>query len=266
MAQPVDLGPTGEQSIRGSYTPRIGKTSAQEIERFWDERAREDAYFFVDNRLRYREPDLETFWANGEQDLQLMLEAVGERLQRQDDAVEIGCGLGRLTRPLSAQVHHVAALDVSSEMLARARKLNLDLHNVTWTHGDGQTLRPLPDSSADLCVSHVVFQHLPDPTITLAYVREMGRILRPGGRAVFVISNDHEVHRPIVWQGLSRLRHRLKVRIGRAPGGQQNRAWLGSAVDLADLTSAAHAASLEVADVQNAGTQYCVVKLTRTSV
>ena len=35
------------------------------MRRFWDRRAREDAFYFVDNRLWYRDPDLEGFWAGG---------------------------------------------------------------------------------------------------------------------------------------------------------------------------------------------------------
>jgi len=37
--------------------------------RFWDERAREDAMFFVDDREPYGNADAERFWAQGERDL-----------------------------------------------------------------------------------------------------------------------------------------------------------------------------------------------------
>ena len=50
--------------------------------------------------------------------------------------------------------------------------------------------------SVDGCFSHVVFQHIPDPPITLNYVREMGRVLRPGGWALFQVSNDPTIHQP----------------------------------------------------------------------
>ena len=33
---------------------------------FWDARAREDAFFFVDDRLDYGSPDEERFWTGGE--------------------------------------------------------------------------------------------------------------------------------------------------------------------------------------------------------
>src|SRR3712207_5329251 len=98
--------------------------------RFWDERAREDAFFFVDDRLEYGKPDVERFWREGAEALDLILDALGVAIAPDDDVVEIGCGLGRITRAISAQARSVRALDVSSEMLARASELNADLTNV----------------------------------------------------------------------------------------------------------------------------------------
>ena len=147
---------------------------------FWDARAAEDPYFFVDNRLAYGDPDTEEFWSGGEPLLDRILDELELEIQPRDELVEIGCGLGRLTRPLAARARSVAALDVSPRMLELARSHNPELANVDWVLGDGRTLAPLGDDSADGVFSHVVFQHLPDPAITLGYVREMGRVLRPG--------------------------------------------------------------------------------------
>ena len=91
--------------------------------RFWDQRAEEDAFFFVDNRLDYGSPDLPRFWAEGERDLELLLDTVGVRVEPTDQVLEIGCGVGRLTRGLAARASSVQALDVSSRMLELARPL-----------------------------------------------------------------------------------------------------------------------------------------------
>src|SRR5918999_1379423 len=134
---------------------------------FWDERAREDAFFFVDSRLEYRRPDLERFWAGGREDLDRILGDLGLELEPESVVVEIGCGIGRLTRALASRAARVIALDVSAEMLARAREHNTELTNVDWIQGDGRSLAGLPDGVADACLSHVVFQHITDPAITL---------------------------------------------------------------------------------------------------
>lgn len=237
----------------------MGKRQAG-IERYWDQRARENALYFVDNRLDYHDPDAEAFWAGGERDLDTLLELVGHRPGRDDVVLDIGCGVGRLTRALAGQVQRVIGLDVSAEMLAQARELNVGVDNVEWIHGDGATLRPIADASVDGCFSHVVFQHLPDPDLTLGYVREMGRVLRPGGWAVFQVSTDPGVHGP---RGL---RTRLRGLMHRGPRGLNDPAWRGSSVALDALERTATESGLAVEFTTGAGTQYTLVHLRRNGI
>lgn len=229
------------------------------MERFWDARAREDAYWFVDSRLDYGSPDESAFWAGGVQALDRLLGVLGAELSPDDVVVDIGCGIGRLTRPLAARTRSVIAIDVSSEMLAEARRLNPDLEHVEWVHGDGESLRPLADASADACVSHVVFRHIPDPQITLGYIREMGRVLRPGGFAAFELSNDPTPHRrrPL------RTRERIAGLLRRAPRGVTDDPWLGSHVELAAIRRAAQEGGLAVERVMGEGSEFCAVLLER---
>jgi SAM-dependent methyltransferase len=226
-----------------------------EMGAFWDARAREDAFYFVDNTGTYRDADVARFWAAGERDLDAVLAAAGAAVQPDDVVLDIGCGVGRLTRVLAGRAAHVHAIDVSAQMLDQAREHNAHLTNVTWHHGDGTTLHPVEDDSIDAVVSHLVFQHIPDPEITLGYVREMGRVLKPGGWAVVQVSNDPELHRATIG-----LRDRLKAALGRAPKGQDEPQWLGSAVDLQDITAAALEGGLDIGQVVGEGTQFCYVR------
>lgn len=229
------------------------------MQQFWDERAKEDAFYFVDNRIGYRDPDAEgRFWAGGVEDLDNLLRATEIEVRPTDRVVEIGCGVGRLTRVLSERAESVKALDVSAEMLEQARGHNGALANVDWVHGDGVSLAGIPDAHADLVVSHVVFQHIPEPAITLGYVREMGRVLKPGGLAGFQVSNDTTVHRP-----RARFGDRLRAALGRAPKGQTHAAWLGSAVEVDELRAAAAEGGMEVEKLVAEGTQYMLVRLRR---
>ena len=225
--------------------------------RFWDERAREDPYYFVDNRLEYGNPDTEQFWRQGVDDLDRLLQLVDVSLAPDDRVLEIGCGLGRLTREIAARVAAVQALDVSDEMLRRARALNSGLSNVNWLLGNGLDLSPVEDTSLDACISHVVFQHIPDVEIVFGYVREIGRVLRPGGWAAFQVSNDPAIHRA------GGARERLKTRLGRGPRGLDSPEWLGSSVDLAELEAAAVEGGLGIERVTGKGTQYCIVLVRR---
>jgi SAM-dependent methyltransferase len=231
------------------------------MRRFWDARAREDAFFFVDNTGRYGAPDTERFWSSGDETLAAFSERLGVSVAPEDVVLDIGCGIGRLTRALAGRAREVLALDVSADMLAQAKEFNSHLANVTWLQGDGMSLASVEPASVDAIVSFVVFQHIPDPAITLGYVREMGRVLRPGGWSAFQISNDPGVH-----EGSARppgLRARLAALLGRAPRGQNDPAWLGSAIDLDELAAVADSAGMDVERVEGAGQQFCFVVLRR---
>lgn len=224
---------------------------------FWDERAKEDAFFFVDDTQRYQGVDEERFWAEGDRVVDVLLGMAGVQLRGDETVLDVGCGLGRLSRALSRRVAEVHAIDVSAEMLRRAREANAALGNVTWHQGDGTSLRPVADGTVDGVFSHVVFQHIPDPEITYGYVREMGRVLKPGGWAVFQVSNDPGVH------AAEHRTSKLKVLLGRGPKGQDDPRWRGSAVDLERLAAAAADGGCSVSATENAGTQFCIVALRR---
>lgn len=227
---------------------------------FWNERAREDAVYFVDTRQEYGDPNLERFFAEGARDLDRFLDEVGVSIRPEETVVDIGCGVGRLTRAIASHAARVVAVDVSQEMLERARELNPDLENVEWRLGDGSSLTGVPDDSADACVSAVVFQHIPDPAITLDYIREIGRVTRPGGWAAIQFSNDPGVHEP-------RLSPRVvaSALLRRGPRGQRHRSWLGSAVSLDDLGRAAAEGGLVVEKVIGEGTLFCCARLRRAA-
>ena len=230
---------------------------ASDARRFWDSRAEEDAFFFIDDRLEYGSPDLDQFWAEGEKDLETLLDAVGAELKPSDDVVDIGCGVGRLSRAIAKRAQTVRAVDVSPRMLEGARKYNADIDTVEWVLGDGTSLAGIDSASADAAVSHVVFQHIPDPEVTLNYVRELGRVLRPGGWAVFQISNDLDRHAPL--GAMEKLRARARELLRRGPRGMASPYWRGSGVEISALRSAAGEASLDLEQVLGEGTKWCIV-------
>ena len=100
--------------------------------------------------------------------------------------------------------------------------------------------------------------HVPDQSITLQYVRELGRVLRSGAWAALQISNDPAIHRP-----RDGLPARCRALVQRGPRGQRHPAWLGSHVELDALEAAAHEAGLLVERIWGAGSQYCQVLLRR---
>ena len=72
-------------------------------------------------------------------------------------------------------------------MLEQARGHLADLPNVELLLGSGSDLQPLEDASVDVVFSYVTLQHVPTREAQLSYLRESGRVLRPGGRAALQV-------------------------------------------------------------------------------
>jgi SAM-dependent methyltransferase len=149
----------------------------------WDRRARENARFYV---CTTEAGSPESFAASGERDLEeKVLDGIG--VLPSWSVLEIGCGVGRLLKPLSARVARVVGVDLSEEMLRKAREYCAELMNVELHATDGR-LDFLPDASFDLVFSHIVFQHLPRKAYAERYFRDAFRVLVPGG--VFRVQVD----------------------------------------------------------------------------
>ncbi len=95
-------------------------------------------------------------------------------------ALDLACGPGTFTRAFAARVRFLYALDLTPAMLAQARQAatQAGLANLGFACGDANSL-PFADSALGLAVCAYSFHHFFDPARP---VRELGRVLRPGGR------------------------------------------------------------------------------------
>ena len=122
-----------------------------------------------------------------EAEAHLLGEVVGRRV------LEIGCGSAPCSRWLRRVGAEPVALDVSGGMLARAAELNRSTGlSVPLLQADAGAL-PLADASVDLACS--AFGGLPFVSDAGAVLREVARVLRPGGR--FVASVNHPMRWPM---------------------------------------------------------------------
>jgi len=99
--------------------------------------------------------------------------------------LDIGCGIGRIENAIHGEVHSIVGVDVSEEMLKRARD-KVRAPNVSFQAVDGQSLNGIESEQFDLCLSFMVLQHIPRAAVA-NYIREVGRVLKPGGRFLFQI-------------------------------------------------------------------------------
>jgi len=170
----------------------------------WNARARSDAKYYV--AFGRRNQDEEEFFATG-RDLALTLAQQFLRLPprpapRCRRALEIGCGLGRLMRPLSAQVGEIHGIDVSDEMVRGARERLSNILNAHVHRGGGADLADFDDELFDLVYSYAVFQHIPSRDVIFGYLLEACRVLAPGGVFWFQANGVPGVtEAPDTWHG-----------------------------------------------------------------
>ncbi|MGE5276179.1 MAG: methyltransferase domain-containing protein [Acidobacteriota bacterium] len=149
---------------------------ARRMRRDWDARARENASRYIDCAHSGSDED---FWRSGAADLEtLVLQDV--TLDASARVLEIGCGVGRLLRPLSLRVERAIGIDISPEMISRARAALCDRPNVELSVTGGD-LAGIPDASLDFVYSFIVFQHVPSRAAVLRYLGEAARALKAGG-------------------------------------------------------------------------------------
>jgi SAM-dependent methyltransferase len=144
----------------------------------WNQRAGEDAYYYV--AFGRREQDDEEFLATGS-DIAKVLELDLKRVRGRDAALEIGCGPGRLMRPMSRHFGEIHGVDVSDEMIRMAEERLRDTPNAHPHHSSGSDLAMFPDEKFDFVYSYAVFQHIPSREVVFHYLREARRVLKTGG-------------------------------------------------------------------------------------
>lgn len=163
------------------------------MRRDWDERARENARFYVNTeRTDWTDDD---FFASGERTvaeeiLTDMTNICQGKDPKQMRVLEIGCGAGRVTRALAKLFGEVHAVDVSGEMIAQAREALSSRPNASVYQNSGMDLAIVPVQDFDFAFSTIVFQHIPSREVIVNYVREVSRLLRPGALFKFQVQGD----------------------------------------------------------------------------
>lgn len=105
-----------------------------------------------------------------------------------DRVLDVGCGTGVLAREATRHVGstgRVTGLDLSEGMLSVARLVG---PGIDWRQGDAGDL-PFEDESFDVVVSQFALMYFPDRPAAL---REMMRVLVPGGRLAVAVWAPHE--------------------------------------------------------------------------
>lgn len=210
----------------------------ERMRRDWNARAREDAHYYVAFGRRAQSDD--EFFGTAS-DVLRSLRVEMRRLGGPDRVgaarvLEIGCGPARLMRPLAGDCAEIHGIDVSSEMIERARRNLAGVANARLHTGSGSDLSPFGGAWFDFVYSYAVFQHIPDRAVIFNYLREAARVLKPSGI--------------------------LRVQVnGLAEASQPPNTWWGASIKPVELRRFAEEHGLLLLTLEGAGTQYLWVTM-----
>ena len=114
-------------------------------------------------------------------------------VQRDDTVLDVGCGTGVLAREVASRLgvkQNVTAVDINESMLAVAKEIEPD---IAWHQADATAL-PFADNSFDVVMSQFMLMFVPDREAAL---REMWRVLKPGGRLLVTVWSDSPVYQAL---------------------------------------------------------------------
>jgi len=102
------------------------------------------------------------------------------------DVLEVGCGTGLILERVAGFARTARGIDLSAGMLARARARGLAVAQASATE------LPIATASVDVAYSFKVLAHVPD---IAAALREMARVVRPGGWVLAEFYNARSIRR-----------------------------------------------------------------------
>ncbi|MBI1760767.1 MAG: class I SAM-dependent methyltransferase [Acidobacteria bacterium] len=215
---------------------------AREMKLAWDKRAAEDARWYI-NTVRRQQTE-EEFDASGRHEVQSQVVdglalLTGGSDPRQLRLLEIGCGIGRMTKHLAGIFGEVYAVDVSAEMIRQAQMRLQSLANVRLFETGGEDFALFPAQSFDVIFSAYVFQHVPSAAIIRSNLVDAWRVLKPGGVCKFVTN------------GVT------------APASGPTDSWHGAAFPEAALRQLAEELGAQLLGLFGEETQYCWTMLRR---
>ncbi len=188
------MATTEVQTTDTPTQPAVNETLLDKMRTEWDERARENARYYI--ATANTEWADEAYFQSGRENIyHEVLTDMGNVAQGMEPkamtVLEIGCGSGRLTRALAENFGTVYAVDISGEMIERAKESLRAFPNANVFQNNGADLQVLdgllPEGKVDFAFSYIVFQHIPSAAVIHSYVREVFRFLKPGGLFKFQV-------------------------------------------------------------------------------
>lgn len=159
----------------------------------WEDLGELDPLFAISSvpGKRFGKWDPVEFLESGKSNVALIMDEAA-RLgfpKNRENALDFGCGAGRLTIALSEHFDQCYGVDISEAMIALATKLTPHDANCKFVVNTLPDLSIFSDSFFSLVYSYIVLQHMPTREMIFGYLTEFFRVLAPNGLLVFQLTS-----------------------------------------------------------------------------
>jgi len=163
--------------------------SLKSVESLWENNAKKDALWSIlsyPGKVWQGEKEIEEFFDSGQHDIDRYMTRLDQLsgLPTKDQALDFGCGVGRLSRALSRYFNKVVGIDISSSMIDKARTMNQQFPQCHFYKMGLEEMSQLPAQSFDFILSLLVLQHMPQ-RFAYRYIQEFLRLAKPGAVIIF---------------------------------------------------------------------------------
>jgi SAM-dependent methyltransferase len=155
----------------------------------WEELAQMDPFWailtFPDRK--FGRWNVDEFFHTGELEIEQVMKSSSPlgRPSGNESVLDFGCGVGRLTRALAGYFEKAYGVDISENMLLKARELNQSFRNCQFILNTESHLEIFTDNAFDMVYTNKVLQHISSRKMIREYLAEFLRVLKRGGLLVF---------------------------------------------------------------------------------
>jgi len=179
----------------------------KDLQENWEDLAQMDPLWAIcaDPHKRNHNWDEKEFFETGRREIAKVLErmeSLGISLEAGAPVLDFGCGVGRLTSALAEHFQECWGVDISPTMIQKARDFNRHNPRCNFWLNEADDLKKFTDGYFGFIYTSIVLQHI-QPRYARNYIRELIRVLKPGGVMVFQIVDRFKAS----------LAHKLRVKL-----------------------------------------------------
>ena len=133
----------------------------------------------------------EEFFATGKTMIDLVMKHLDNlgASPSKGNALDFGCGVGRLTQALTSYFENVDGVDIAPSMIEQAKTYNQTPERCHYHLNFSEDLSLFQDATFDFALTLITLQHV-ETRYSRQYLKEFLRVLKPGGILLFQIPSE----------------------------------------------------------------------------